>query len=94
MKDIGKQTRFFVLGFFKRLGRLVLSLIKSHAIYCNTVRDDNRQSCGGMRYTRMTDADVGDENEGTAVPRYNESTSAGVPGGPAAPNSAEMVNGK
>jgi len=45
---------------------------------------------------RMTSADVGDKNEGMAVPRYNESTSAGVPGGPAAPNSwpAEMVNGK
>lgn len=35
----------------------------------------------------MTGADVGDENEGTTVPRYNESTSAGVPGDPAAPNS-------
>lgn len=37
-----------------------------------------------LRDARMTRrADVGDENEGTAVPRHNESTSAVVPGVPA-----------
>lgn len=43
-RDAGNplRTRFSLLGFFERVGRLVLPLVKSHAI--TKIRDNNRQS--------------------------------------------------